>query len=103
MAGDEGIEPPTRAPACKEKIAVTVFSKTTSITRDTISPIPYMAGPPRFELRTSESKSLVFPLHHGPIKAIGWSRTSTSSHRPRRTRTSKAITLLCHFSLLSHM
>lgn len=62
MAGDEGIEPPIRAPACKEKIAVTVFSKTTSITRDTISLIPYMAGPPGLEPRPTESKSVVLPI-----------------------------------------
>lgn len=62
MAGDEGIEPPIRAPACKEKIAVTVFSKTTSITRDTISPIPYMAEGKGVEPLPMESKSIVLPL-----------------------------------------
>ena len=62
MAGDEGIEPPIRAPACKEKIAVTVFNKTTSITRDTISLIPYMAGPPELESGLKQSKCLVLPI-----------------------------------------
>ena len=30
--------------------------------------LPKIVGPPRFELRMTEPKSVVLPLHYGPIK-----------------------------------